>query len=315
MINKPHLLIVTNFDSAAIKKLDDTYSTHKLWLAQDKAERQALLESIAPHCTAMATFHFANAKMINVLPELKMIASFGVGTDGIDFEAVKTRDILVSNTPEVLNNEVADLALALILAAQRQIIAADKFVRDGQWLNGPMPLGRGLSGKTLGIMGLGRIGEAIAERALACKMNIAYHNRKRKDVPYQYCDSLLALASASDVLLNVLPSTAETAQIVNKEILQALGREGTFINIGRGDTVDQTALIEALQNKVIASAGLDVYVNEPNVPSELIALPNVVLMPHIGSATVETRVAMGQLVIDNLEAFFSGRPLLTPVTE
>ena len=314
MPKKPHLLIVSNFHLPTIQLLDEQYTTHKLWPIKDKAERQALLESIAPECTAMATFHFANAKMLNTLTNLKMIASFGVGTDGIDFGITNARNILVSNTPDVLNDEVADLALALILATQRQIVQADKFVRDGRWLDGQMPFGRGLAGKTLGVMGLGRIGQAIAERALACKMNIAYHNRQQKNVPYRYCENFVELAKVSDILLNVLPSTEATAQIVNKEVLQALGSNGTFINIGRGDTVDQDALINALQNNVIAGAGLDVYVNEPKVPEELIALPNVVLTPHIGSATFETRAAMGKLVIDNLEAFFNGRPLLTPVT-
>lgn len=313
MSSKAHILIVSNFHPPTIKALDEQYQTHKLWEAKDSTGRQALLEEIAPHCTAMATFHFANAKMLNILTELKMIASFGVGTDGIDFGITNERNILVSNTPDVLNDEVADVALALILATQRQIVQADSFVRSGQWLQGQMPFGRGLAGKTLGIMGLGRIGEAIAERALACKMKIAYHNRNRKSVPYQYCENFTELAACSDILLNVLPSTPETAQIVNIDILQALGSEGTFINIGRGDTVDQAALIEALKNKVIANAGLDVYVNEPRIPEELIALPNVVLLPHIGSATFETRAAMGQLVIDNLQAFFSGKPLLTPV--
>lgn len=310
-----HLLIVNPFDTKTIKYLDEHYQIHKLWQCQDKDERESLLEHIAPHCRAMATANFANAKMLAALPNLKMIASFGVGTDGIDFGIANERNIFVSNTPDVLNDEVADLALALILATQRQIVKADNFVRAGQWSSGPMPFGRAITGKTLGIMGLGRIGEAIAERAIACKMQIAYHNRRQKKLPYRYCQDFEELAAASDILLNVLPSTTETKHIVSDKILSALGNRGTFINIGRGDTVDQTALIHALKNNTIAGAGLDVYVNEPYVPTELIDLPNVVLTPHIGCATVETRAAMGELVIDNLAAFFEQQPLLTPVME
>ena len=313
MLNKPILLITNNFDPATIEKLEAIYDVHKLWLLKEKTERQLLLAQIAPDCQAVATAGRANAELINALPKLKMIANFGVGVDGIDFSVTNARNIKVSNTPDVLNDEVADLALALIFASQRQLVIADNFVRNKQWLNGPMPFGRGVAGKTLGIMGLGRIGEAIADRALACKMNIAYHNRQQKNVPYLYCDSFLALAKQSDILVNVLPSTPDTAKIVDEQILKALGSEGTFINIGRGDTVDQVALINALKNKVIAKAGLDVYVNEPNVPEELMALPNVVLTPHIGSATYETRAAMGQLVVDNLAAFFANKPLVTSV--
>ncbi len=315
MSEKPHLLLVNNFDPKTIEKLDSLYQTHKLWLSKDKQSRQELLTDLGPKCTAMATAHFANAKMLAQLPELKMIASFGVGTDGIDFDLTKERNILVSNTPDVLNDEVADLALALILATQRKIVASDAFVRAGNWLKGSMPFGHGIAGKTLGIMGLGRIGKAVAERAVACKMNIAYHNRNSANVPYLYCDSFETLAQQSDILLNVLPSTTNTHQIVSTALLNSLGSEGTFINIGRGDTVDQTALIAALETGTIAGAGLDVYINEPNVPDALIKLNNVVLSPHIGSATVETRAAMGQLVVDNLEAFFERKPLLTPVAK
>ncbi|WP_460240659.1 2-hydroxyacid dehydrogenase [Aurantivibrio infirmus] len=312
-MNKPTLLIVNNFDPPTIKILDAAYTTHKLWVTRDKAEREELLSSIAPHCTALASGNFANAKLINSLPNLKMIANFSVGTDGIDLALAKEKHIKVSNTPDVLNDEVADLGIALMLAAQRQLVTSDKFVRDGLWLKQRMPFGRSLKGKILGIVGMGRIGEEVAKRALAFKMNIAYHNRHQKDVPYQYFENLLELAKYSDVLLNVLPSTVETKKLIDQEILRALGSDGTFINIGRGDTVDQDALIEALQTNEIAAAGLDVYINEPKVPAELIALPNAVLTPHIGSATLETRAAMGKLVIDNLDAFFKQRPLLTPV--
>jgi len=313
MNNKKTLLIVNNFDSSTIKILDEIYHTHKLWRAKTKEERNALLKSITHQCTAIATGNFVNKKLMTSLDNLKMIASFSVGTDGIDLEAAKLKKIMVSNTPDVLNDEVADLGIGLILAVQRQLVLADAFVRSGQWMERRMPFGRGLKGKTLGILGMGRIGEEIAQRALAFKMNIAYHNRQEKSHPYKYFTTATKLASHCDILLNVLPSTNDTKQLVNKGIFTALGKEGIFINIGRGDTVDQNALISALQKNEISAAGLDVYSGEPNVEKELIALDNVVLTPHIGSATFETRAAMGKLVIDNLEAFFSNKPLITPI--
>src|SRR5690606_14388318 len=215
----------------------------------------------------------------------------------------------------VLNDAVADLAMGLVLATSRNLLAADQYVRAGRWLEAPFPFGRNLTGKTLGIVGLGAIGEEIAYRAEAFKMKVAYHNRRPERLPFDYYDSLPALARASDVLLSMLPGTPDTRRIMDAEIFRALGPEGIFINVGRGSTVDEEALIEALQQGTIAGAGLDVYANEPQVPEALLSMPNVVLFPHIGSATTETRRAMGQLVLDNLAAHFSDRPLLTPVRQ
>jgi len=240
-----------------------------------------------------------------------VIACFGVGVDGIDFTETDRLNIRVTNTPGVLDDAVADIALGLIIACSRKFIRADAFVRTGQWKKGPLPLGQSLAGKTLGIAGLGRIGQEIANRAMGFKLNIAYHNRRPKDCDYTYCESLNELASHSDIVVNVLPGGPATRKILDASFFDCLGEEGTFINVGRGQSVDEAALVQALQNRTIAAAGLDVYDQEPSVPEALIALDNVVLLPHIGSATGETRTAMGDLVIGNLASFFADQTLVT----
>ncbi len=306
------LLIANNFHPETIAKLDAAYQTHKLWLL-DSAGQQQLLDELKPACKAVATASWATSALIYQLPKLEIISCFGVGVDGIDFSITSKRRIAVTNTPGVLDDAVADLALALILATQRNLINADNFVRKGNWRNGPFPFGTSLAGKTLGIIGLGNIGAAIVHRALPFKLKIAYHNRRPKAVPYTYCSSINELADISDILLCMLPGGTETSRLINQEVFAHLGPQGTFINVGRGTTVDEVALIAALQNGTIAGAGLDVYSQEPNIPAELMKLQNVVLLPHIGSATVETRRAMGQLLIDNLAAWCNSQPLLTPV--
>ncbi len=272
-----------------------------------------MVEKLAPDCVAVATASWATDPLIYTLPKLQIISCFGVGVDGIDFGITRSRGILVSNTPTVLNDAVADLAMALVLATSRNLINADAHARSGAWEQGPFPFGNSLAGKTLGIIGLGAIGEEIALRALAFRMKIAYHNRQRKDLPFPYYDSIEGLAKASDILLSMLPGGSATEKIVGSTIFNALGPEGIFINVGRGSTVDEDALVKALTTGQIAAAGLDVYAKEPFVAKALQALPNIVLFPHIGSATIETRRAMGQLVVDNLAAFFADQDLLTPV--
>lgn len=314
MTLKPELLIVNEFHPETVARLDNDYTTHHWW-ATPESDRIALLESLNGRCTAAATASWVCDPAIYRLESLQLIAAFGVGVDGIDFEKTRSQQITVTNTPDVLNDAVADLALGLILATTRNLINADRFVRKNEWDNGPFPFGRGLAGKTLGIAGLGRIGEAIAKRATPFGMEIAYHNRHPKDLPYHYFDSLEALASNSDILLCMLPGGDETRDKINLEILTLLGSEGIFINVGRGSSVNEEDLVTALESGIIAAAGLDVYKSEPNVPDKLMRLDNVVLLPHIGSATVETRRAMGQLVIDNLAAFFSGNTLLTEVSQ
>lgn len=310
---RPPLLIANNFHPETIAVLDQEYDTHKLWLLESPQQQRALIDELAPHCVAVATASWATDPLIYELPKLKLISCFGVGVDGIDFGISKARGIQVSNTPTVLNDAVADLAMSLVLATSRNLINADAHARSGGWELAPFPFGRSLAGKTLGIIGLGAIGEEIALRALAFRMKIAYHNRQRKDLPFPYFDSMAKLADASDILLCMLPGGSATEKIIDGKIFEALGPDGIFINVGRGSCVDEDALICALRDGQIAAAGLDVYTKEPHVPSALANLPNAVLFPHIGSATIETRRAMGQLVVDNLGAFFANDDLLTPV--
>jgi lactate dehydrogenase-like 2-hydroxyacid dehydrogenase len=257
-----------------------------------------------------------SAELMAQLPALELISIMGVGYDGVDVAAAKARGVMVTNTPNVLNDDVADLAIGLMLCAARQLPAADRFVRSGQWLKGPMPLARKMSGARLGLVGMGRIGQAIAHRAQAFGMQIAYHTRTPKaDVPYAHHADLLSLARDSDFLVLITPGGAGTRHLVNAQVLQALGPKGILVNVARGSVVDEAALIEALEGGVIGGAALDVFEDEPRVPQRLMDLPQVVLVPHIGSATGQTRQAMADLAFGNLREHFAGRPVLTPVPE
>ena len=254
------------------------------------------------------------ASLIQQLPALEVISVFGVGYDGVDVAAARARGIPVTNTPDVLTDDVADLGVALMLALARRIPQADKFVRNGEWPKGLFPLSRKVSGARLGIVGLGRIGQAIARRAESFGMSIAYTARNRKvDIAYPYFPNAEALAREVDFLLVITPGGAGTRGLIDAKVLAALGPKGYLINVARGSVVDQGALVEALINGVIAGAALDVFEDEPNVPAELRAHENVLLTPHIASGTWETRRAMADLAFGNLQAHFSGKPLLTPV--
>ncbi|WP_456280292.1 2-hydroxyacid dehydrogenase [Cupriavidus sp. JZ107] len=249
------------------------------------------------------------------LPNLSLIACNGVGYDGIDMGWARERGVVVTNTPDVLSRDVADLALALLLAVFRQIPAADRFVREGRWSQGPMPLGRRLAVTRIGVLGLGRIGKLIAQRCLAFDTEVSYCNRQRDAFePYDWHPTPRALAGAVDVLIVATPGGAGTERLVSRDVLEALGPDGVLINIARGSVVDEEALVEMLQQGALAGAGLDVFAHEPEVPAALAALPNVVLTPHIASATVGTRRAMADLVVANAVAFAEGRGALTPVT-
>jgi lactate dehydrogenase-like 2-hydroxyacid dehydrogenase len=250
-------------------------------------------------------------------PRLEIISSFGVGYDNIDAKAAARLGIIVTNTPGVLDDEVADTALGLMLMTVRQLPQAERYLRAGQWAaKGAFSLTPSLSGRTVGILGLGRIGKAIAKRVSAFGLDVVYHGRNpQADVPYRYYPSLVDMAKASDVLIVVAPGGPTTRHIINAEALEALGPDGVLINIARGSLVDEKALIEALRTGKILAAGLDVFENEPNVPKELIALDNAVLLPHVGSASVKTRQAMGECVVENLFAWADGKPPLTPVPE
>jgi lactate dehydrogenase-like 2-hydroxyacid dehydrogenase len=258
-----------------------------------------------------------DAALIAQLPALEIISVMGVGYDGIDVAAAKSRGVVVTHTPGVLNDDVADLALALMLAVSRTIPQADRHVREGRWeASGPMPLARKMSGARLGLVGMGRIGQAIAQRALAFRMEVAYTARSAKsELPYKFFATPQALAAESDFLVVITPGGAGTRKLIDASVFKALGPQGSVINVARGSVIDETALIEALEQGVIGSAGLDVFEDEPRVPARLKALPNVVLTPHIGSATTQTRRAMADLAFANLHAKMSGKALVTPVPE
>lgn len=306
------ILISGKMYARTIETLDATYRTHKLWEAKDRA---GFLAGLAPRIRAAASGSGSfDATLMDALPNLKLIAHFGVGYDNVDAKAAEARGIAITNTPDVLTDEVADLAMGLTVAAARRMTAAERFVREGNWLKGPMPFTRRVHGKTMGIVGLGRIGQAITRRAEGFGMTILYHQRNaRTDVSYRYMGDLAAMAAASDFLMLSCPGGKATEKLVDERVLRALGPEGIVINIARGSVIDEPAMVRLLREGAVGGAGLDVFVDEPRVPAELLTMDNVVVQPHHASATPETRTAMGQLVIDNLAAFFAGRKLLTRV--
>jgi lactate dehydrogenase-like 2-hydroxyacid dehydrogenase len=257
----------------------------------------------------------AGRALIEALARLEVISVFGVGTDSIDLAAARERNIAVTNTPGILTHEVADLAIGLMLASARQIVFADRYVREGMWARkGPIPLGRSVGGKTMGVLGLGGIGRAIADRGAALRMRVVYHGPRRKpDAPYDYIADPVELARQSDYLMVACKGGPQTRHLVSAAVIEALGPQGTLVNVARGSVVDERALIAALAQGRLGHAALDVFESEPDPSPDLLKLPNVIVQPHHGSATIETRTAIGQLMIDNLSAHFAGRPLLTPV--
>ena len=291
------------------KQLAEAFDLHRL---VDEADPKAFLAQRGGEFTGLATQGFADAALIAALPKLKVISSFGVGVDKIDLKAAAERGIPVGNTPDVLNDCVADLAIGLMIDVARGIGASERYLRAGSWPKGAYPLQRRMSGKKLGILGLGRIGHAIAKRALAFDMDIRYHNRRPvADTSIAHEPSLVELARWCDFLVVIVPGGASTKHLVNEAVLNALGPEGFLINVARGSVVDEAALVRALKDKRLGGAALDVFENEPQVPAELMALDNAVLVPHIGSATIETRAAMAQRVFDNLAAFFNNGKLIS----
>ncbi|WP_091576272.1 2-hydroxyacid dehydrogenase [Mesorhizobium qingshengii] len=293
--------------------LEAKYRVHKLWQAQDK---DALISSHSDAIRAIATRGElgASAALMAKLPKLEIVSCYGMGTDAIDLAYAREKSIRVTNTPDVLTEDVADIGIGLLLAVARQIPQADAYVRDGNWCKANMPLVTRVYGKRLGIVGMGRIGKAVARRAAAFDCEIAYFGtRKHHELPYDFIGDLVELARRSEFLMVTLAGGESTRNIVNAEVLAALGPDGILINIARGSTVDETSLLAALESGAIKGAGLDVFWNEPTIDERFGKLSNVVLQPHHGSGTVETRKAMGQLVRDNLAAHFGGRTLLTPV--
>ncbi|WP_128565678.1 2-hydroxyacid dehydrogenase [Methylobacterium crusticola] len=294
--------------------LERLFTVHR---ADKAADRERFLDEVGPRIRGLAGSGVkVDDALLDRLPKLEIVANFGVGYDTIDAPACGRRGIVVTNTPDVLTDEVADLAVGLLLATVRQIPQVDRYLREGKWLEKPYPLTGTLRGRTVGILGLGRIGRAIAHRLVAFGVPIAYHGRTRQaDVPYAYHKTLLDLAHASDVLMVVAPGGPDTKGLVGREVLEALGPHGVLINVARGSLVDEDALAAALASGTIESAGLDVFADEPRVPAALIAQEHAVLLPHVGSASVHTRNAMGQLVVDNLTSWFDGKGPVTPVAE
>lgn len=284
----------------------------------EQANRSAFLASEGARFKGLVTGQAvaSDATLIGQLPNLKIISSFGVGYDLVDAKLAAARHITVTNTPDVLTDEVADLALGLLIATIRRLPQADAFTRQGRWLKGNFPLSDTLRGKTMGILGLGRIGKAIAMRAEGFGLKLAYHGRTQQpDVPYPFFASLTEMAKAVDILMVIAPGGASTKAIVNRAVLEALGPKGTLINVARGSLVDEPVMVEMLAAGALGAAGLDVFEDEPRVPEALFGLENVVLLPHVGSASVYTRNQMGQLVVDNVIAIAEGRAPLTPVPE
>jgi hydroxypyruvate reductase len=314
-LSRPHILAVAKLSPLLMEQLSAVYSVHDRLHETDSAgfaEVAPLIRGIAGGGESSVS-----RELMNQLPALEIVSIMGVGYDGVDVAAALERRIPVTHTPNVLNDEVADLALGLMLSVARQIPLADRYVRQGRWArDGAMPLARKVSGARLGIVGLGRIGLAIAKRAEAFGMSVAYTARGAKpDAAYSFYPTATALAAQVDFLIVITPGGAGTRHLINAEVLQALGPGGYLINVARGSVVDEVALIDALQKGVIAGAALDVFEKEPHVPEAFWAMDNVVLTPHIGSATRQTRRAMADLAAANLQAHFSGQPLLSAVAE
>jgi lactate dehydrogenase-like 2-hydroxyacid dehydrogenase len=299
------------------KGLNSTFNVVKL---PDANAREKFFSDQATRIRGMAvaaTSERIDGPFMSRFARLEIVSSFGVGYDHIDAAWAGGHGITVTNTPDVLTEEVADTALGLLLCTVREFPQAERYLRSGHWLQGDYPLSKAtLRDRTVGLVGMGRIGQAIARRLDAMRVPVVYHSRRpAPDIPYQHYPNLLDMARQVEVLLVITPGGAQTRNLINAEVLAALGRQGILINMARGSVVDEPALIKALQQGTILSAGLDVYAREPHVPPELIAMDNVVLFPHLGSASVTTRQRMDQLVVDNLLAWAAGKPPLTPVAE
>src|SRR5712691_4540429 len=314
---KVEVLLIGPPKPVIAKGLAAAFAVHRLDEAKDPA---ALIEEIAPRVRAIAssaTSERIDGARMGKLPRLEIVATFGVGYDHIDVKWASEHGVTVTNTPEVLTEEVADTALGLLLCTVREFPQAERYLRAGKWAKKGYPLSKAtLRDRTVGLVGMGRIGQAIARRLDGMQVPVVYHSRRpAAGVAYKHYPKLIDMARAVDVLLVITPGGAETKNLIDAKVLKALGPEGILINIARGSVVDEQALIKALKDKTIMSAGLDVYFNEPDVPKALIAMDHVVLFPHLGSASVATRERMDQLVVDNLCAWAAGKPPLTPVKE
>ena len=314
---KRDVLLVGKEKSVIMEGLASKVNLHKLIDAKDK---EAFLASVADKIRAIAVTYTnvpISAEFMQRLPRLEQVSSFGVGYDHIDAKWAGAHGIVVTNTPEVLNEEVADTALGLLLCTVREFPQAERYVRASKWEQAQYPLTKAtLRNRTVGMVGMGRIGKAIARRLDAFGVPVVYHSRNpQSGVSYKYYPKLVDMARDVDTLMVIVPGGPSTQNMINAEVLKALGPNGILINMARGSVVDEPALIDALKNRTIYSAGLDVFAKEPHVPKELLAMDHIVLFPHLGSSTEVTRAAMDQLVVDNILAWAAGKPPLTPVPE
>ncbi|MBS9402361.1 2-hydroxyacid dehydrogenase [Halomonas sp. TRM85114] len=309
------ILVPVPMREMIIDQLEESFRVHRLW---KQADPEAYLDEVAPRIRGLAAggHRAIDAALLDRLPALEIVSCFGVGYDHVDAAYAGKKGVIVTNTPDVLTDEVADAAVGLLIATLRQFPQADRFVREGKWLKGAFPLTPSLRERTIGMVGLGRIGHAIARRLEAFGVDVIYHSRTPKqDVAYPHYPSLTEMARDADVLVVTTPGGLGTQHLIDAAVLEALGSRGVLINIARGSVVDEQALITALQSETILTAGLDVFEDEPKVPQALVDMEHVVLLPHVGSGSVHTRDAMGQLVVDNLRSWFAGKGPQTPVFE
>lgn len=310
---KPEIILVGPLMDNVMTELDQAYNVYRLY---DSSDAESLLHEVGPRIRAVATDGAlgADQKLLSHLPKAEIIGIFGVGLDAVDLDYARANNIKVTNTPDVLTDDVADLALMLMLCVARRQILADRFVRDGQWGKESLPLANRFSGKRVGILGLGRVGGSVAKRCAAFDCTISYVDPYAPEQDgYTRYNSLSDMAAQVDYLVVTAAGGSGTGKLVNAEVFDALGQQGALINVSRGSIVDEDALVSALRSGRLGAAGLDVFANEPKVPEALFSMENVVLTPHRASATIETRAAMGKLLIDNLAAHFEGRELLTEV--
>ena len=311
---RPDVLVNGELSPRVIAALEESYTLHKIYEAADAS---AFLRDCGPRIRGIATSNFYGVQppLIDACPNLEIVSSIGVGTDAHDLDYARRRGIRFANTPDVLNDDVANLAVALLLATTRNLVSYDRYVREGRWAReGDPPLTRGIAGRQVGIVGFGRIGRVIAGKLAVFHCRIAYHARnERTDTPYRYYPELAEMARDSAALIVIVPGGRATEKLIDARVIEALGPEGILINVARGSVVDEPALVAALQEGRLGGAGLDVFADEPHAPEALFHMENVVLQPHQGSATVETRRAMGDLMLANLKAHFAGEGLPSPL--
>ena len=313
MQNKPHVLIYAPWYEPAMDRLDEIAITHHLYEADNKED---FLREYGPKCSVIGTMHYCPASLMDAVPNLKLILNFGVGYDGVDIPAATKRGVTVVNTPDVLNDCVADMALSLILAGRRKVLDADRYIRSGDWeKKGNFEYVHNVHSSKIGILGLGRIGLEIAHRCQAFKMDIAYHQRtKRSELNFKFYESLIDMAEDCEILVAIIPGGETTEKIIDERVIEAIGPTGLLVNVARGTVVDNEALARCLKDGRLGGAALDVFPNEPTVPKSLLEIDaNLILTPHMASATHLTRMKMGMILYDNLMALRDGTPFKTPV--